>query len=89
MTMKRRLCKSCSGDATTGNEPIWAMQPFGPDKDVTFTALGSQYRGFPLIEVCDRCKEGYQAGRQTLMFKYRGKVFSINRQPAVRGSEES
>ena len=38
------------------NEAMWAMQYVGDDKP-TFTLLGSHYRGFRVVKVCDACKE--------------------------------
>lgn len=43
---------------------VWGWQPFGPDFDnrLTFTTLGSHYRGFPVIKVCDECKRKIEDG---------------------------
>jgi hypothetical protein len=49
--MAAKKCKYC------GKEAIWACQPYGPDEDTTFALLGSHYRGFTVIPVCDECKE--------------------------------
>lgn len=38
------------------NEAIWAAQFIGEDVP-TFSTLGSHYRGFPVVKVCDICKE--------------------------------
>lgn len=56
----------------------WAWQPFGPDEDAksAFSTLGSHYRGFPVVKVCDECKEKVQAG-QTVSFTYKGQPQQI------------
>jgi uncharacterized protein YlaI len=50
--MAAKKCKICKQ-----REAIWACQPYGPDEDTTFTTLGSHYRGFLVVAVCDECKE--------------------------------
>ena len=58
------------------NVAEWAWQPFGPSEDADcFTALGSHYRGFPVIKICDDCKQRYQSG-EPLVFVYRGLWYS-------------
>lgn len=50
-------CKCCD------NEAEWAWQPFGPGESPdTFSLLGSHYRGFSVIKICDTCKQNAQAG---------------------------
>jgi hypothetical protein len=57
------LCNVCH----TG-VPSWAWQPFGPGKTPdTFTLLGSHYRGFTVVAVCDDCKNAYQRGEPLLI----------------------
>lgn len=44
-------------------EAINAWQPFGPGPTPkTFTVLGHHYRGFPVIKVCESCKNDLKAG---------------------------
>ena len=51
----------------------WAWQPFGPDESPDcFTALGSHYRGFPVIKVCGICKSAFQSGDFVVKFSYQG-----------------
>jgi hypothetical protein len=50
--MAVRKCKICKQ-----HEAIWACQPYGPDNGMTFTTLGSHYRGFYMLPLCDECKE--------------------------------
>jgi hypothetical protein len=50
-------CKTCNTD-----EPIWAWQPFGPDDKGITALLGSHYRGFPVIPICNQCKSDADAG---------------------------
>ena len=38
------------------NEAIWAMQ-FISSEMPSFSRLGSYYRGFKVVKVCDDCKE--------------------------------
>jgi hypothetical protein len=51
-TMAAKKCKICKRE-----EAIWACQPYGPDNGMTFTTLGSHYRGFYMLPLCDECKE--------------------------------
>ena len=61
-----RKCQSCRK-----GEALWAWQPFGPDESLqSFTALGSHYRGFPVITICDECKGKVQS-RHDVAFTYR------------------
>ena len=46
-----RRCEICKE-----REAIWAMQYVGEDTP-TFSTLGSHYRGFRVVKVCDECKE--------------------------------
>jgi hypothetical protein len=46
--------------------------PFGPGEDAnTFTLLGSQYRGFPVIKVCSLCKLWFQSRDFAVRFTYK------------------
>lgn len=68
--MKCRICRH--------NEADWAWQPFGPgERPDVFTLSGSHYRGFPVIKVCQKCKEALQAGSPA-EFIYRGQRFISN-----------
>jgi len=47
-----RKCEVCKQ-----SEAEWAWQPFGPDENPrTFTTLGSHYRGFPVLAICNHCE---------------------------------
>lgn len=48
-----RKCEICGE-----REAAWAVQ-FVSDETPTFTLLGSHYRGYRLLRVCDACKEGH------------------------------
>lgn len=67
---KCQICK-CE-DATT------AWQPFGPaESPMSFSFLGSHYRGFPVVKVCDTCRlqaiEGAANNRSgPVHFAYKG-----------------
>lgn len=52
---KSPRCQVCKAD-----EALWARQYIGEDTP-TYTTLGSHYRGFPVVKVCDKCKEQEQA----------------------------
>jgi hypothetical protein len=57
------------------NNAEWAWQPFGPsDKADTFTTLGSHYRGFPVVKICDECKETAKSG-SPLQFTLSGATY--------------
>ena len=45
---KCRVCKQ--------EEAIWAMQYIGEDVP-TFSRIGSHYRGFGVVKLCDNCKK--------------------------------
>ena len=65
-------CASCQKDA------VWAWQPFGPGEDaLVFTALGSHYRGFPVVKVCDECKQTAQKGRPGVLFNYKKSGYCV------------
>ena len=58
MTGKPASCKFCSQHAE------WAWQPFGPDESpFLFTTLGSHYRGFRVLKVCDSHKSKIEWAR--------------------------
>lgn len=51
-------CQCCKNE-----EAVFAWQPFGPDTTpARYTALGSHYRGFPVIKVCTCCKDTFTSG---------------------------
>jgi len=66
---KCRICKE--------REAEWSWQPFGPAKDSreTFTVPGWHYRGFPVIPVCETCKDKIQAG-ETVQFDYKRTTYT-------------
>lgn len=67
--MKCQACKE--------QEVVWAWQPFGPDeKPNCYTLLGSHYRGFPVIKVCDSCKTAFETGDFPVTFAYKGRQFT-------------
>ena len=67
-------CKLCRE-----REAEWAWQPFGPDEEVaSFSFLGSHYRGFPVIKVCDPCKQDIErtlAVGGSIVFSYKNKLY--------------
>lgn len=68
--VKCQLCRK--------EEAIWAWQPFGPDSDSrSFASLGSHYRGFPVIKICDTCKGRIAYGKQLIVFTYKNRTFSV------------
>lgn len=70
-----KKCASCNGQAQ------WAWQPFGPDESQvgSFTSFGSHYRGFPVLAICDGCKDKAEAG-QKLYATYKGSEFAVQQQ---------
>jgi hypothetical protein len=70
-----RKCACCSTD-----EAEWAFQPFGPSEEVAsaFMTLGSHYRGFPSLQVCDACKSAIQEGRP-VYFSYKKALYMAER----------
>lgn len=61
-----RKCVCCK-QAEAG----WAWQPFGPGEHITvFTTLGSQYRGFAVLPVCDACQVAITQG-EPVYFTYK------------------
>lgn len=64
-----RICKD--------REAQWSWQPFGPAEDSreTFTVPGWHYRGFPVIPVCEVCKDKIQAG-EVVQFDYKRTTYS-------------
>lgn len=64
------LCQVCKA-----HEASWAFQPFGPNPEsLTFTTLGSHYRGFPpVVKVCYACKLAIEQG-QTITYRYKGNL---------------
>jgi hypothetical protein len=68
--MKCAICKQ--------NESIWAWQPFGPgETSLEFSMLGSHYRGFPVIKMCDGCKETAESAthEKPVSFAYKGRSY--------------
>ena len=72
MTTKCQACRT--------NDRVWTWQPFGPDETtLCFTTLGSHYRGFPAIGICDTCRTRVINGRPALLFTYKNtNYFSLN-----------
>lgn len=68
-----KRCELC-GD----NEAVSAWQPFGPDEVPrdAFTALGSHYRGYPILKVCHDCKGEIQNG-EPMVFDYKGRTYDL------------
>lgn len=65
-------CQCC------GQEADWAWQPCGPDESIaSFTTLGSHYRGFLVVKVCDDCKGRVERGER-VRFTYRGGEYQLN-----------
>lgn len=61
--MKRcQVCRDRRPRPEQAEVAEWAWQPLGPGEKVaeTFATLGSFYRGFPVINVCDSCKTRIQ-----------------------------
>lgn len=47
-------------------------QPFGPDdKIASFTTIGSHYRGFAAIPICDTCKTAVETGTPGVIFTHK------------------
>lgn len=67
-------CQVCK----LGNEALWAWQPFGPSDDWTaaFVTLGSHYRGFPVVKVCDACRQMIKT--QPIFFAYKKTTYGTN-----------
>jgi len=67
-----RKCRVCKE-----REAEWAWQPLGPAEAPreTFTTPGYFYRGFPVIPVCEICKEKVQAG-ETVQFDYKRTTYT-------------
>lgn len=69
-------CQACHEQAAE-----WAWQPFGPNESPdSFMALGSHYRGFPVVKVCDMCKSAFQTGDFIVHFSYKGHRFVAENQ---------
>jgi hypothetical protein len=63
-------CAVCKAEAE------WAWQPFGPDSiEPTAATLGSHYRGFPAIKLCDVCLR--DAAQNGFEFMYKGQRYII------------
>lgn len=63
--LTRRRCEMCAAFGRPPSEDaIWAYQPNGPDEHPTYTTLGSHYRGFTMLAVCDNCKDQLQAAEE-------------------------
>ena len=57
-----KKCERCKRmNKETIGEALWAWQPFGPDEQPSYSLLGSHYRGFPVIKICDDCKKETEA----------------------------
>jgi len=68
--MTTRKCSVCKS-----GEVVWAWQPFGPDDSVkSFMFPGEHYRGFPVIMICDHCKEEIER-RGHFIFAYKGEHY--------------
>ena len=60
----------------------YAWQPFGPDSSPvgTMTALGSHYRGFPVLKLCTACHDDIvnactPTTPRVLHFAYQGRSY--------------
>ena len=80
--MKCKVCKHAEAE--------WAWQPWGPgNSHLSFTVLGSHYRGFPVVKVCDFCKreaiENAKESGKPVRFSFTGGdyVFDGERVPFV------
>lgn len=51
-------------------------QPFGPAVNITYTTIGSHYRGFVAFPICRNCQEDLDGG-ESLKVMYRGKEVII------------
>lgn len=70
---------NCCIYQTTDNQAVWAWQPFGPGGVAdTFTTLGSHYRGYPVVKVCDGCKKKLQSG-ESVKFSHKRRHYVIFR----------
>jgi hypothetical protein len=59
----------------------WAWQPLGPGKDNdTFMLPGHHYRGFPVLGICDSCKQNIARGGE-VKYTYKGQQYIANEQP--------
>lgn len=66
-------CQSCKVQTAT-----WSWQPFGPDAlGTTFTTPGSHYRGFPVVKVCESCKEAVLQNHP-VNFSYQGNLYAYH-----------
>ena len=72
-------CKFCGAAAG------WSWQPNGPGEVLTFTTLGSHYRGFAVIKVCDACKAQIEddSNVMLLILQYRDEEKSRKPKPAT------
>ncbi len=58
------------------NDVEWSWQPAGPGEDARcFTLPGSHYRGFPVVKVCDHCKQRIEYGKTLLHFMYKDQTY--------------
>lgn len=89
--MKCQLCKQARATL--------AWQPFGPDESpLSFQFLGSHYRTFTVIKICDNCKDQIKATAQgqPFHFTHQSKTYLIDHsgchhsvtQPAERNPAE-
>lgn len=73
-------CRTCNE-----NEATWAWQPFGPnDTPDSFALLGSHYRGYAVVKVCDDCKRLFQVGN-ALVFKFQSVLYKVTNRGATKG----
>jgi len=54
-------CQLCKTD-----EALWAAQDLPGNDGLSFTLLGSHYRGYLVTKVCDECKNGLILGPRTI-----------------------
>lgn len=63
-------CQLCRAPA------VWAWQPFGPDENpLSFATLGSHYRGFAVVKICEGCKARLQSGKEKIEFTHKGERY--------------
>lgn len=73
-SMKMVNCQLCK-EATA----CWAWQPFGPSADVaSMTTLGSHYRGFAVIKVCNGCRLKIVSGELDEAFMHKANHYVLS-----------
>lgn len=77
--MRRKRCAVCKRLFEDG----WTWQPFGPDSNSIFMAVGWHYRGFPALFVCDDCK-GLIEGEGTVTFQYKKQSYTLEGNTVTR-----